>query len=67
MFRYLTNTELTSENHVEQKIDERLDLLMKSDDPKLIIDWIDWLIISWIFEQTKARLKIPSMMCSGRS
>jgi len=38
MFRYLTNSELTSENHVEQKIDERLDLLMKSDDPQLIMD-----------------------------
>lgn len=44
MFSYLTNTELTPD-YSAKKIDERLNLLLKSDDPTLILDlrkkWTD--------------------------
>lgn len=38
MLRYLTNAELTAENLAEKQIDERLDLILRTDDPKLILD-----------------------------
>ena len=38
IYRYLAGEELTPENSSEQQVDERIECLMQSDDPKPLLD-----------------------------